>query len=452
MLSLPCVGNIVDMEQHNVEYSTLCAKTFLNLWRNWALSFGSIILLIAISLIVPRQFMPLIALGEAYLLNLLVQIDVSSPNYGCVLCVRVVLKTLFWTAVAMFIFNLFASPMVMGEYLADKGYPPQMPLLASLFVFPIAAVNSLTSLSKGNKSAFCRKCRLRYGTYEEEGVMSQMFRRESRYQLIIIAVISIVMTVVDWIYFMYRFSNVNLNSADKFFFVYVSIAIYVVSLFLMGLRNYQTLLVLRTDSIDGGAVEGIAKVVRFTLLSGDYILLKPNADSLLDVPYIIQLTKSELENVNDVERLADSLGLPNGFKLKYLFRTHGFRAGAGVVQYAIVFDADFNEHYPEFEDGEWCTLDTVDRYSVAGRLSPQLSHELHRIHTIAMAWKTYDLKGNRLYPIKNYRPTFRLRDLPNWSVDYDDLRWLSIAENNEDSHFFVIRKYWHKLFGIFNRR
>jgi hypothetical protein len=122
------------------------------------------------------------------------------------------------------------------------------------------------------------------------------------------------------------------------------------------------------------------------------------------------------------------------------------------VQYAIVFDSEFQELYKDFEDGEWCTLDMVDRYSAAGRLSPQLSHELHRIHTIAMAWKTYDHKGNRLYPIKHYRPTFRLRDLPNWTVDYDDLSWLSIAENNEDSRFFYIRKYWRKLFGIFNRR
>jgi hypothetical protein len=437
---------------NSIKYSTLCAKTFLNLWRNWALASGAIILLIAVSLIVPRQFMPLVALCEAYLLNLLVQIDVSSPNYGCVLCVRVALKTLFWTGVAVFVFNIIASPYLLGEYFEGRGYTQSFPILASLFVFPIAAFNSISTLSKGNKSAFCRKCRLRYGTYEEEGVMSQMFRRESRYQLKIIAVISVLMTAVDWIYFAYRFSNVNLNGADKFFFVYMPVAIYVISLFLMGLRNYQTLFVLQTDSIDGGAVEGIAKVVRFTLLSGDYILLKPNADNLLDVPYIIQLTKSELEDVNDIERLADKLGLPNGYKLKYLFRTHGFRAGAGVVQYAIVFDSEFQELYKDFEDGEWCTLDMVDRYSAAGRLSPQLSHELHRIHTIAMAWKTYDHKGNRLYPIKHYRPTFRLRDLPNWTVDYDDLSWLSIAENNEDSRFFYIRKYWRKLFGIFNRR
>lgn len=451
MLSLPSIGSNANME-HKIKYPALCAKTFLNLWRNWSLAFGAIIILIAVSLIVPRQFMPLVALGEAYLLNLLVRIDVSSPNYGCVLCVRVALKSLFWTSVVMFAFNLLLLIHAFGNYFWNLGYESNFPLLVTLIVFPVTSVNAITTLSVGNKSAFCRRCRLRYGTYEEEGVMSQLFRRESRYQLILIAVISVVMTLVSWLYFIYRFSNVNLNASDRFFFVYLPIAIYVVSLVLMAVRSFQTLLVLQTDSIDGGAVEGVAKVVRFTVLSGDYILLKPNADNLFDVPYIIQLTPSELEQVNDVERLAVGLGLPNGFRLKYLFRTHGFRAGAGVVHYAIIYDADFKEYYADFEDGEWCSLDTVDRYSSLGQLSPQLTYALHRIHTITMAWKTYDRNGCRLYPIKHYRPTFRLRDLQEWTVDYDDLHWLSIAENNEDSRFFHIRRWCHRLFGIFIRK
>jgi hypothetical protein len=64
-----------------------------------------------------------------------------------------------------------------------------------------------------------------------------------------------------------------------------------------------------------------------------------------------------------------------------------------------------------------------------------------------MAWKTYDRQGRKLYPIKHYRPTFRLRDLKRWTVDYDDLFWLTVATNNQDRPFFRVRKIWQRITG-----
>lgn len=64
-----------------------------------------------------------------------------------------------------------------------------------------------------------------------------------------------------------------------------------------------------------------------------------------------------------------------------------------------------------------------------------------------MAWKTYDREGKRLYPIKHYRPTFRLRDLKDWDVDYSDTSWFAVAENNQDRPFFRTRKFWRKITG-----
>ena len=63
-----------------------------------------------------------------------------------------------------------------------------------------------------------------------------------------------------------------------------------------------------------------------------------------------------------------------------------------------------------------------------------------------MAWKTYDRDGRRLYPIKNYRPTFRFRDFKTWDVDYNDLHWLDVATNNEDKPFYRLRRFWRKNF------
>lgn len=77
-------------------------------------------------------------------------------------------------------------------------------------------------------------------------------------------------------------------------------------------------------------------------------------------------------------------------------------------------------------------------------MSPALGAEFRRIYTVTMAWKTYDYNGKRLYPIKNYKPTFRLKDFGEWNVDYDDPNWLNIAYNNEDRFMFRLRGLWRK--------
>jgi len=71
---------------------------------------------------------------------------------------------------------------------------------------------------------------------------------------------------------------------------------------------------------------------------------------------------------------------------------------------------------------------------------------------MTMAWKTYDRNGRRLYPIRHYRPTFRLRDMPRWDVDYDDQTWFDVAINNEDHRFFRLRSFWNRLTGVFKRK
>ena len=69
-----------------------------------------------------------------------------------------------------------------------------------------------------------------------------------------------------------------------------------------------------------------------------------------------------------------------------------------------------------------------------------------------MAWKTYDRNGRRLYPIRHYRPTFRLRDLREWTVDYDDQSWFDIAQNNEDRRFFRLRNFWNNITGFLSHK
>lgn len=95
--------------------------------------------------------------------------------------------------------------------------------------------------------------------------------------------------------------------------------------------------------------------------------------------------------------------------------------------------------------GEWMTLPMIQELMTQHLTSADLNSELKRIYRVAMAWKTYDRSGRRLYRFKHYKPTFRLRDIRSWSVDYNDPLWLRVGHNNEDQRFFRIRRFFHKL-------
>lgn len=77
-----------------------------------------------------------------------------------------------------------------------------------------------------------------------------------------------------------------------------------------------------------------------------------------------------------------------------------------------------------------------------------LASEIHRLHTITMAWKTYDAEGRRLYKVKNYHPIFRLDGICDWDVDFNSPKWLDVARLNEDKRFFRLRKLWRSIYTV----
>ena len=132
------------------------------------------------------------------------------------------------------------------------------------------------------------------------------------------------------------------------------------------------------------------------------------------------------------------------FNTRYLYTDTGYLNGANVLHYAIFLPDDAPGAGKL--TGEWCSIDKLDRWLKEGALTPLLAREIHRIYSVTMAWKTYDREGHRIYPIKNYLPTFRLRDFKKWDVDYNDIHWLDVATNNEDRPFFRLRRFWRKNF------
>ncbi|MDE6491488.1 MAG: hypothetical protein K2L49_10060, partial [Muribaculaceae bacterium] len=200
---------------------------------------------------------------------------------------------------------------------------------------------------------------------------------------------------------------------------------------------------------------GDSTLVRFLLMWGDYIYLRdPDADDSDDraggvevarvdtpasmfVPHRLSMSDHEARNY-----LASMSGLKDPH-VRFMYTSPNFNADCNIFHYACFVDSA--EAMAESSlSGSWFTLDQLKRLDGSGRLSPYLSSEIARLYRVAMAWKTYDRDGRRLYAIKNYRPTFRLRDFKNWDVDIDDPVWLFVSDNNEDRPFFRLKRLWRR--------
>ena len=93
--------------------------------------------------------------------------------------------------------------------------------------------------------------------------------------------------------------------------------------------------------------------------------------------------------------------------------------------------------------GEWLTWGNLTQMASEGILDRDFVAEIKRIYRIAMAWKTYDERWRRLYPIKHYKPTFRLSELRHWDVNFNDFSWLRVANHNEDKFWFRVARWFH---------
>lgn len=421
----------------------ISSATIRALWDNWAIAFGAISLVMLCSLFVSKLWLPFILLGIAIVGMSKLKAESGHKHItACRLILWAMVLIVFWSAIVMILINVLTAKWFFGGLAVVEPFNPQHPYISSLIVFPVALFVSLYMLIRGHDMEYCRSCRMRFGYYPGKGIVSTFFYNETRYQLRMLLWLSLLLSAIDWAYYYFFYINVNYNKPDKFYFIVMPVAVYVLSLVFMTIR-YITM----SDSLTAGSSSGqlrtMMTLIRYLVFADDVVCLGIDDDNLIDTPAQMVIPRSDdMTDKDGAAYFARISGIEN-FDIKFVFSDAGFSNGANVYHYAVFL--------PERQDmgalkGKWCTLDDVDRMLKTGRLSPMLINEIYRIYNVTMAWKTYDRDGRRLYPIKNYRPTFRFRDFKTWDVDYNDLHWLDVATNNEDKPFYRLRRFWRRNF------
>lgn len=426
------------------------------LWLNWVMVAGSISLLVILSLWLSPILVPLVAFAMQFGFIALLRSNIRHKMSVCYLLPSIAARIMFITGVIMLVVSFFYQKGWIYRLFDATQINTEIPFITVLIISPVTFFTSLYASSRQVKLRICEQCQALYGTPGERGFLGHLFSLEGKYQLRMLRNLSGLCTVVAWAYYLLYYVNVNLNAPDRFVFFWAPIALFAFSIIYMGVK-YAGLYQYYTQDM-GSYAPGYTRstTIRYLMFWDDYLCVLPpqldpdKAMSLdkvkYDTPGSIHLSYRERVTVAEAKEYFCNFAKLADADVRYMYSNLGGNADSNVFHFLVFLTDEEKEvimsNHPSYE---FISLSDVDRLLNSGRFALMLSAEIVRLHTVAMAWRTYDTEGRRLYKIKNYVPSFRLRDIKKWNVDYDDPHWITVSRLNADKPFFRLRRWLHNL-------
>lgn len=422
-------------------------RAIFTLWLNWAISVGALALPEFTAIFVPRSWIPIITFGVMFLLILYRNTGVRFQSLSCERIQTVCVRTLCWSAVIMLIIGVIYARHIISLFYPDELLNMRIPYLTILVLGPVATFFCCVALIQGYDSKVCRECIMKFGTASERGFLGKIFYQEGKYQLRALLYLSASLSLFSWIYYVCCYINVNLNNLDHFVFNWVPSIFYGLSVIFFGMR-YFSLWGYYYNYIElNPHVRMNGSAVRFLLLYEDNIFLSRKEEfydtpdgNKFDTPTSVTLAHINSLNRKEADEYLHNLsGLEeDDYTLRFMYKSTDMSGLANVYHYICCLRSKDVIDDTTLQ-GKWFSLSQLQRLLYNRDLAPALAAEIHRLYTVTMAWKTYDIEGRRLYKIKNYHPAFRLKGICDWEVDFDNPRWLDVARFNEDKPFFRLR-------------
>lgn len=411
----------------------------------WTISVLALEGAILLAFVVNQVWLPIVIIGIYAMKNYLLRtpfLPVPRSNRVAVAAGNALLLS----AVVM-VAILWVGDRWEPDWLKPQPRNSSIPYIAILIVAPMMALTSFWQRWCRSSFAAREQYRVKIGTYAERDFLEQLYIQESSLQLETLFGISTLVAVADWMYYFKYYINVNINSPDTFFFVVLPSLLLAMS-WVYFLQRYRGMWVHYCHNEELDNKSGFYTELRFLIVAGDHLYLTDRDSGLpVDTPARCRLPiTGGFDDQSALSRFVAMTGVKPD-KMRYAYTNENMLTLSNVLHYICFFDSE--AQLCEINAGSGCiySFDEVWRMVANGEVSPMLESELRRIYTVTLTWKTYSPNGSRLYAIRNYRPTFRLRDLHKWDVDYNDKNWLMVAAVNQDKPFWHLRRLWHRIFG-----
>ncbi len=365
-------------------------------WYDWRLSYGAVTLTVLLSIVLGHLAVGVVTLLLARVLRMFGR---TSETTGRALpFAMTVSSALYLVGVVMVAISLLMHTKVMAKIFDPSSINEDIPYVSALIVYPMVFV-------------FAAYARIRSGRCTRTQATGDDTGGETRYLLRYTMVLSGAMSLVGWIYYYAFYINVNFNSPDRFFYYIVPLSLYVLSLIYLGMRYNPEAYMARIAAAEAAEAAAAARRnrCRCLVVHDDRLLLSADASGMYDTP---------LADADNIDTLVAPLRADtDDFGLRKLY---AFDEGQDQGSHYLCHIHD--QRQPQSLPGQWFTLAEVQNMARAYRLKPELCAEILRLYTIAMDRQKYDRRGRRKYPLKNFHPTFRLRDIYGWDIDFQDDR------------------------------
>lgn len=426
----------------------------LQLWLNWLAGSGAITILAVLSLWIKAIYMPFLAFGLEFLMFILIRRNRAKRIPSCYILPFIASRVLFWTGFVMIVINILYSNLFVDKVFDLEEINREIPFITVLITAPIATVISGWGWLNRRNISFCRDCRMRHGTPAERGFLGTIFTQVGRYQIGMLFWLSVIRTAVGWGYYLLTYNNSELNRADIFVFFWFPALLWLVAAVYLGMR-YLGIWGYYQQNVEGSLKRrGPTTQLRFILIYDKYIAVRiPESDSdkkidldeKYDTPVSTFTTKVNDMSLLTAERYFETLSGVSDVEVRFMYSNIQGNADCNIFHYLCFFNdsqrLEFDRLHP---DCRWMPVNEIANLINSNQTVPLFSAEIVRLHRVATTWKTYDENGRRRYKIKHYRPTFHVDDIRKWDVDYNDPRWLYVADNNQDTPFYVLRRFWRR--------
>ncbi len=442
------------------EIRKVSAMQLFLMWRNLAIGLASLVVVMAISSILPPYLSPLVSLLCAAGIYTLIYNTKAKMGGACVLVMYSLFVSLIAYSFVILLICLLESWKVIN-------LPPTMLVrgmfIPILFIAPTCFVTILAVYLLRSRLRICIDCRLNYGDSYERGRVGAVHENETSFQMKNILGLLGILSVITWAYYLFLFVDINLNERDSYIFTWLSVIFVIADEIYFIYRYYNFYLDLREqdDILTPAEIDemGDNVFVRYYVVCKNDTYLDPNTQDLInsektviDTPFFVKLPKFN-NNISDIKRTIEKLTGVSGGELRFFFsRTSQFNNNRQIARYFYFLDGS-PEDYDIKATGEWIPFRTCKEIYMKNpsSLASIYVSDLTRLATIMLTEKIFDERGFRKLRLRNYKPTFSLEDVRKSKLDFQDDKWLKVSLFNSDDKFFRLRRLFRRMGGSRDR-
>lgn len=430
------------------------------LWKNLSVGLLTVVVMMALSRLLPEFLSPVVALVCAAVLYTYIYNVQAKGQQNCMVIPYVIFCSLIAYSFVFILINIVS--LVFPDLIPDEFIFLRGICVPYLIMLPVGFFTLLIMYFSRSRLKLCVSCKLKYGNNSERGQLGRILSYESRFQFKNLIGLFAFLTVVVWVYYFFFFIRINVNARDWYVFLWLTVISIVFDEIYFIFRYYNLYL----DLKENGEIisqEEIANMtsktyLRYYLICGNKIFL--NAHSIdpklpyretIDTPFFTRRNVNGIM-VSDIKKIIGNMtGISDG-ELRFFYgRRISDNSDSSMLRYFYFLDGN-PEDYEIGVDGEWMDFSELKRLYThnPGQLSSTTVADLTRLATIILTEKMFDEDGFKKSKIKKYRPNFTLIDVRNSDLDFQDDKWIRISMFNSDTPFYRFKRWWRGVSGKSN--